>query len=324
MKFMLVGMSSQNPSRTEYVIKECMKKNFSHLDFMAVDLEEYIVHESFLVANEFLFNQKNKFNPDIVLYSGIEGLEPNSLFNVDVNKQIIWFYDAPFHVNVCKMGNLVDHLFITAKGLVNDYKYWGVDCHWLLEGVNHPPHGVVNEVHENLKSDIVFVGTPDMRRNDLLMNVYDRFGDALMIWGANHGPPYFGLDEYSWNKKLPHAGRIINGETYPYLCSNAKIILGTNIYNNIYQYFSNRNLYTMACGGFLLTSYVPGMEELFTNHKHLVWYNNQQECLDLIEYYLEHPNEREIIAQKGHVLAFEKYSMKKQLTKMFDVCGIEV
>lgn len=319
---MVVGMNSQNPSRTEYVIRQSLQKDFSSLRLRFLNLEEYLRCEGQLVTNEYVYNEKKKFKPDVVLYSGVEGLEPNTFFNYKGCKQIIWFYDAPFHVNVCKLGNLSDYLFITARGLVNDYKYWGVNCHWLLEGVYNPPHIFMSEKDENLISDIIFVGTPDIHRNKLLTEVNRRFPNSLTIWGASNGPPYFGLDNYGWDKSLTHTGKMINGEGYPLLCSSAKIVLGTNVYNDIYQYFSNRNLYTMACGGFLLTEYVPGMEELFKNHQHLVWYKDEQECIEMIDFYLGNPNKRAEIASEGCKFVFQEFSMTKQLVKMFNICGV--
>jgi len=323
-KLLLVGMESNNLFRTECIIKHAIRKNFDNIELYIVDLLDYIKNEGCIVANEFLYNERAKLAPDIVLYSGVEALDVNNFSNYNLAKQIIWFYDAPFHVNVCKFGNLVDHLFITAQGLVEDYKYWGVDCHWLLEGIHDPPHLKRDQIYNLFETDIAFVGTPDMRRNTLLERVHCEAQGHLKIWGSPIGPPYFGLDDYTWHEQLPYSDTWVDGGDYPYLCSSAKIILGINIYNDIYQYFSNRNLFTMGCGGFLLTHYVPGMEELFINHQHLVWYKDFDECIYLINYYLKHEEKRQEIQNNAFLFAHENYSMTQQLQKMFNICGIEM
>lgn len=326
-KILLVSMNSQNKNRTDFLISKTLKQNFN-FEVKNADLAEWIKHEGVLVANEYLFHIKTgfrdeePFDPDIVLYSGIECVDYTIYDRYRDSKQIIWFFDAPFHVDVCKRGNYVDYLFITANGLVDDYRYWGVNCHWLLEGVCNPPYGS-GKATENYEYDLAFTGTPDIRRNELLTYIYDSLDINLGIWGNNQGPPYFGLDNYRWNDRLPHTGSVMRAKNYSNLCAKSKIILGINVYNNIYQYFSNRNLFTLASHGFLLTHYVPGIEELFENHKHLVWYKNKEECVELIEYYLDRPNERMQIANNGYELAHLEYSMEGQLQKMFDICDID-
>jgi hypothetical protein len=42
-----------------------------------------------------------------------------------------------------------------------------------------------------------------------------------------------------------------------------------------------------------------GIEDLFTNHKHLVWYETNEEAEKLAAYYLGHEEEREKIALEG-------------------------
>ena len=51
---------------------------------------------------------------------------------------------------------------------------------------------------------------------------------------------------------------------------------------SVERYFSNRTFLTLAAGGFHLTHYVPGLETMFENHRHLVWYRSDEECLELI------------------------------------------
>jgi spore maturation protein CgeB len=59
----------------------------------------------------------------------------------------------------------------------------------------------------------------------------------------------------------------------------------------------------MGCGGFLLTNYSPGLEKIFTKGEHLEWYSSQEECLALIDYYLQHEDRRKEIAQNGYQFA---------------------
>lgn len=66
-----------------------------------------------------------------------------------------------------------------------------------------------------------------------------------------------------------------------------------------------RNYEVMATGSFLLTNWIPSIEELFEDGKHLVLYRSEDEMIEKVKYYLAHDEEREKIAQAGyeHVMA---------------------
>ena len=58
----------------------------------------------------------------------------------------------------------------------------------------------------------------------------------------------------------------------------------------------------MATGSMLLANRLTpasGLFELFEDRKHLALYDDEN-LEDLVEYYLEHPEEREAIAREGH------------------------
>ena len=76
-------------------------------------------------------------------------------------------------------------------------------------------------------------------------------------------------------------------------------MLGLNTINTVELYFSNRVFLTLACGGFHLTHYVPGLETMFTNHEHLVWFHSDDECIEWIAHYLPRPQERNALPHKG-------------------------
>jgi hypothetical protein len=95
-------------------------------------------------------------------------------------------------------------------------------------------------------------------------------------------------------------------EQYRAICSSAGIVIGCDGFHHTCEgYFSNRTWLTLGSGGFLLTNYVPGLEEFFENHGHLVWYRSVDECLELIEHYRARPDERARIAAAGNVFARE-------------------
>lgn len=69
----------------------------------------------------------------------------------------------------------------------------------------------------------------------------------------------------------------------------------------------------LACGGFLLTNYQKEIDEFFVDGKELVIYYDLEDMLEKIEYYLEHEEERNHIAQKGQQKVIECFSYDKQI-----------
>lgn len=83
-------------------------------------------------------------------------------------------------------------------------------------------------------------------------------------------------------------------------------------------YTSNRLYNILASAGFCLTLYFPGIEELFKNHEHLVWFHDEDDMMQEIEHYLDNPLERLRVAESGHRLFKEKHSAEARLKNMFD------
>jgi hypothetical protein len=70
---------------------------------------------------------------------------------------------------------------------------------------------------------------------------------------------------------------------------------------------------TMATGSFLLTNWVPSIDELFEDGKHLVLYRSLDEMVDKAKYYLKHDDEREKIAQAGYEEVLAKHKIQDRI-----------
>lgn len=73
---------------------------------------------------------------------------------------------------------------------------------------------------------------------------------------------------------------------------------------------SQRVFDVMAAGGFLVTNYQKEVEEFFTIGEDLVVYHNYQELKQIVDYYLEHEEEREAIARSGQKKVMEKHTYR--------------
>lgn len=72
----------------------------------------------------------------------------------------------------------------------------------------------------------------------------------------------------------------------------------------------------LSCEGFLISNYQEEIPELFVPGEDLVMYNNLEELYYLIEYYLNHDDERREIARNGFERLKSNYTYEKQMEKM--------
>jgi len=72
------------------------------------------------------------------------------------------------------------------------------------------------------------------------------------------------------------------------------------------------------CGGFVLSEYVPGIEEVFDINKEIVIFRNKEEMIEKIKYYLQYEDEREAIAKNGYVRALKDYGISTAIPKLIN------
>jgi len=102
--------------------------------------------------------------------------------------------------------------------------------------------------------------------------------------------------------------------------NRSKITIGVTAVDNAYLYLSwPRVFQTMACGTLHITQYVPGLEQIFKNKEHLVWFRTLNECLELIEYYLKNDDERERIAETGRNFVLKNHTYSNRVNGFIDM-----
>jgi len=115
--------------------------------------------------------------------------------------------------------------------------------------------------------------------------------------------------------------RVISGESYtpdsPWLYNKSFASLAISIPAS--GYTSNRLYNILSAGGFCVTNYFPGIEDLFINHKHLVWYEDEDELMDILNhYYYKDRQERNVIAEDGNLLYLDQHTATVRLNSMFN------
>lgn len=79
-----------------------------------------------------------------------------------------------------------------------------------------------------------------------------------------------------------------------------------------------RNFEIPACGGFQISGPARDLEEYFVVGKETEVYRDLEDLTMKIQYYLEHDDEREVIARAGYERAVKDHAYDKRFAAIFD------
>lgn len=287
---------------------------------------EYRGFDSPATAGQALVTAVEAHRPDWLLGLKLEAVAPSALAHVRASgvPVALWNVDC-FTPDlpdwILPLLAEVDLVFTTAEGMLPAYRQvCRVPVHWVVEGAHLPAFPIADTVAERYRSEVAFLGNvfqppvPNsrlaLRRLRLLTAIGERFD--LRVWG----PQSPDCDRHP----QPMPFRMVRWPAYNEecvkVCRAADVVLGINTTNRVLRYFSNRTFVTLACGGFHLTEYVPGLETMFENERHLVWYYSDEECLERIEEFLRRPEDRARIAEAGRQHVLQHYNLNAQVAKL--------
>lgn len=290
-KVVFLGKSKKKTGNTKFMLK-ALRRRVGKTIFINVPRHKKLY---FWTDFQKIIHKKiTRADPDLVLiYSkdipyqilqGIRKIYTTAIFYPDP--------EGPHDKKLIPYARLVDYLFITNKSQIDELKSLGIkNPIFCMQGCDRDEHRIIPTQNKKWASEVAFIGRPlQDHRIRLLQIINQNFN--LKAWGSSWHD--FGLTSLKTH---------VYPKEYAKICYSAKVILGCDQSYEMEGYFSNRTWITMGCGGFLLTNYSPGLERIFTKGVHLEWYRSQEECLDLIDYYLRHENKRSKIALNGYQFA---------------------
>jgi hypothetical protein len=194
----------------------------------------------------------------------------------------------------------IDHFFTVDSKMADWFnKKTSVKGHYLPAGVYDKE---CNYTPAIAKEEVIFVGSktyhPEWPYRPKLINFLSQtYGARFNLYGRE------GLG-------------VVRGQDLNNLYASTKVVVGDTLCPNFDypDYWSDRIYETLGRGGFLIHPYIPGLEKEFENKKHLVFYeyNNLDQLKQLIDYYLEHEEEREEIRRSGHDMVKTNYTYKNR------------
>ena len=101
----------------------------------------------------------------------------------------------------------------------------------------------------------------------------------------------------------------------PYVFLNSRINLNISL-RSIKTGIPLRAFDIMGCGGFLLSNYQQELLEYFNADIDFVYYNNYEDLVEKVEYYLSHEKERREIAENGSYKVLHEHTMVMRAKKI--------
>lgn len=152
-----------------------------------------------------------------------------------------------------------------------------------------------------------------LERIRLLTAIGDRFPNKLKLFTLNK------------NVRIPNVQNMGATDYYqemPQIFANSKINLNITL-KSIQSGIPLRAMDILGAGGFLLTNFQADFLDYFVPDQDFVYYNDSEDLLDKIEYYLSHEKERKEIAENGHQKVKENHSFEKCFQELLHAAHLD-
>jgi spore maturation protein CgeB len=242
----------------------------------------------------------NEFQPDIVfMHIQKAGVVSIDTLNYIASKSIVvnwtgdvrdpipqWMLETAEHINLTLFSNFNDVHTCRKLGIKSDFLQVGYDTSKFTLPTQNKTI--------SYDTDIVFMGShyknvfplSDLREK-MVLQLKEIYGNRFKVYGSG------------WNKNIT-SGIIENFATECNIYHRAKIAINLSHFNYL-QYSSDRLFRIMGSGAFCLSHNYLGIEKDFESGKDLAIWNNIDELIEKIEYYLEYALlERNTIAANGN------------------------
>lgn len=136
--------------------------------------------------------------------------------------------------------------------------------------------------------------------------------------GSKFGINLYTKDSAFSGDGIRNLGKIDYYLDMPYVFKNSKINLNMTL-RSIQRGVPLRAWDIMGCKGFLLTNYQEDFNMFFEAGADYVYYEDQKDLLEKIDYYLKHDEERNAIAENGYKIVAACHTYEHRLKEIIDI-----
>ena len=242
---------------------------------------------------------------DLVFFSKTDSMNYNIIPKINRFSKTWYYFMDPLYISNKIRANKYSKLSLyssaSTKANFLIFKREGANCYYITQGVDlelFKPRDTI----ENKEIDVLFVGAKTPKREKyveyLLKNNIN-----IVCYGKK------------WNNKAIYLEELVDKYR------KSKIILN---FHKGDTGFSIRVFQVIATGSFLLSEYCSDLERIFQKGVHLDWFNNSEESLDLIKFYLNNEDKRELIGKEGYKLISNKYTWEKIMDSIINKVEKEI
>ncbi len=107
-----------------------------------------------------------------------------------------------------------------------------------------------------------------------------------------------------------------------YNISKINLNLAESSANEKILQIKGRNFEIPMCGGLILTKYIPELTEYYDIGEEIICYENLNDLINKINYFLKHEEEREDVAKRGYERSIKEHTYEKRFKTIFNEIGI--
>lgn len=300
--------------------------------------ETWIVHELQKKHEVRVIQHKTNLN---ILNSSISTFQPDAAFTLvgfklpirllnalqrSRIKTAIWFTEDPYYMDQTSiLARYFDYIFTIDSAAMEFYKKNGHKHVYQLSLATEPTIFKPKEIDDAVKSDICMVGFPYPDRITLIQYLLQNTNYQIQVVGK-------------WKKALAvfqrhpqlkiHEGWVEPSKAADYY-NGAGIVLNTHRPYNLKQNqnrfgivgknINNRTFDAAACGSFQLIEFKEELSKHFKENREIVSFQDKEELVEKLNYYLVNENERKRIAENARKRAITEHTFEKRLAKMMQI-----
>jgi hypothetical protein len=222
-----------------------------------------------------------------------------------------------------------DYAVTCCAGSMDDYR-----AHGITPILGWPPFD--EDLHTDLQPDprfacdISFIASHVYRRSRFPRMTADRVDMVERLHGVGRLALYgsWNKNAHDWGQLPDEYKRFFRGwlpyRDQPAMMHTSRINVASHIRSGdtFRQYMTERDVLILASGGFWLTDYVDGMDELFRPDVEAVYWRSLDELVEKAKWWLAHNRKRKAVAAAGQARAHELLSNTTQARAILTTCGV--
>ena len=265
---------------------------------------------------EILAAQIGHYKPDVLLNLWVPGITSDFLKEMKPNIRLLMGQHASMSLSDSTDLSCYDLAISSFPPTVEYFRRKGIPAELNRLGFER---NILTRLRNGAKAfDLTFIGSfggsQNANRVPWLEALCSRF-HQMKVWA-----PEQDFKELSPSSPIRkhYVGTAWGWEMYETL-SRSRMTLNFH-HNSTAPYANNRRLYeATGVGALLITDWKKDLHEMFEPGKEVVAYRTSEECVELIQYYMDHDDERKAIAQAGQERTIKEHTCYERTRELLDI-----